>query len=94
MKPLNSPIVKEVFAEHFKWRFGGKPAGDRKTIKNLRLKDIDKAIEQAEREGLKIKLNTRKNLLDAESHVLNVLVDVYNYPHPYGEYKSFLIHCS
>jgi hypothetical protein len=83
MKPLNSDIVKEVFAEHFKSRFGGKPAGDRKTIKNLRLKDIDKAIEQAEREGLKIKLNTRKNLLDAESHVLNILVDVHAYPNHY-----------
>jgi hypothetical protein len=83
MKPLNSDIVKEVFAAHIKARFGGKPAGDRKTIKNLRLKDIDKAVEQAEREGLKIKLNTRKNLLDAESHVLNVLVDVHAYPDPY-----------
>jgi len=94
MKPLNSQAIKDVFASHFKWRFGGKPTADRKTIKNLRLKDIDKAIEQAEREGLKIKLNTYKNLLDAESHVLNVLVDVYDYPHPWGEYKSFLIHCS
>ena len=94
MKPLNSPIIKQVFAEHFKSTFGGKTTGDRKTIKNLRLKDIDKAVEQAEREGLKIKLNTRKNLLDAESHVLNVLVDVYDYPHPYGTYKSFLIHCT
>ena len=94
MKPLNSGIIKTVFAEHFKARFGGKPTAYKKTIKNLRLKDIDKAIEQAEREGLKIKLNTLDNLLDAESHVLNVLVDVYDYPHPYGEYKSFLIHCS
>jgi hypothetical protein len=83
MKPLNSQAVKEVFAAHIKARFGGKTTIDKKTIKNLRLKDIDKAIEQAEREGLKIKLNTRKNLYIAESHVLNVLVDVHAYPDPY-----------
>lgn len=95
MKPLNSTIVKQLFADHFKAKFGGKPTSYKKTIKNLRIKDIDKAIEQAEREGLKIKLNTWHNLLDAESHVLNVLIDIYNYPDPYvDEYKSFLIHCS
>jgi hypothetical protein len=95
MKTLNSQIVKDVFAAHFKWKFGGKPTAYKKIIKNLRLKDIDKAIEQAEREGLKIKLNTWKNLGEAESHVLNVLIDIYNYPDPYvDEYKSFLIHRS
>ena len=90
---INSAVIKEVFAAHIKATFGGRPAGDRKTIKGLTMKAIEQAIECAEYEGLKIKLNSRKNLHDAEAHVLNVLVDVFDFPHPYGTYKSFLFKC-
>ena len=83
---INSTVTKEVFAAHIKTTFGGKPSGNRKTIKGLTMKAIEQAIECAEYEGLKIKLNNRKNLHVAEAHVLNVLVDVFSYPHPYGEF--------
>jgi hypothetical protein len=81
---VNSDVIKEVFAAHIKAKFGGKPVGDRNTLRNLRLKHIEIAINWAEGEGLKIKLNNRKNLCIAEEHVIELLVALFDYPDPYN----------